>query len=397
MSESDQKPSATMRSKTQAFDLEALQLLVTSTTQNVDALSTSIAEPKETFAATDKKVSKVMKKMDIQQAIQDDHQDLTTKSITTLQTTIESQPYTIADTVCNDLHNNIDELRDKICDGCFQHEQEVLCNDNLQADLLDKLKQAPNMMRTKSSFSFPRFSASYGGIRSTVPANMTADKYYQDVSYASQPQHSRIIHRSCNSYAYRHDRLEKLAKLHLCDDRSISTAIHDWYHGICLALNTSGKTHIEVLPVHEMLKTPDHFSTLLLPVDALDSIDTSASSYSLCLNMYHTFGQVLLSVLLTTSTSTMFHVATCPKTSRLIQIHCNLCNGWDLLWNILCKSAPHLGGKNENVHDLVLLALSIFLNERNSSRILQPCSQSPEHDHIFSSGHTTNPSYHSVY
>eukprot|EP00978_Attheya_sp_CCMP212_P004292 scaffold9389_cov63-Attheya_sp.AAC.5 len=104
----------------------------------------------------------------------------------------------------------------------------------------------------------------------------------------------------------------------------------------------------------------DHFSTLLLPVDANGDIDASASSYSLCLNMNHTFGQVLLSVL-TTSTA-MFPVATCPEMSRLIQIHRDLPNGWDLLWNILCKSAPHLGGKNENVHDLVL-ALSIFPNE----------------------------------
>eukprot|EP00978_Attheya_sp_CCMP212_P044708 scaffold319368_cov33-Attheya_sp.AAC.1 len=58
----------------------------------------------------------------------------------------------------------------------------------------------------------------------------------------------------------------------------------------------------------------------------------------------------------------MFPVATCPKTSCLIQIHRDLRNGWDLLWNILRKSAPHLGGKNENVHDLVS-ALSIFPNE----------------------------------
>eukprot|EP00978_Attheya_sp_CCMP212_P014983 scaffold38468_cov55-Attheya_sp.AAC.1 len=62
----------------------------------------------------------------------------------------------------------------------------------------------------------------------------------------------------------------------------------------------------------------NRFSTLLLPVDVNGDIDASASSYSLCLNMYHTFGQVLLSVL--TTSTTMFPMATCPKTSRLIQI-----------------------------------------------------------------------------
>jgi hypothetical protein len=184
MPESDQKPAATTLSKTQAFDLEALQLLVASTTKNVAALSESVTELKETALATDKKVSKLMKKADINQAIQDDRQDLTTKSIAYLQTTIESQPDTIANTVRNDLRNDIDELRDKIRDGRFNHEQEVLRNDDLQI-ALDKLKQAPATTRANGSSSFPRFSTSYGGIRSPVPADMTADTYYQDVTPAN--------------------------------------------------------------------------------------------------------------------------------------------------------------------------------------------------------------------
>eukprot|EP00978_Attheya_sp_CCMP212_P044304 scaffold306498_cov55-Attheya_sp.AAC.1 len=93
--------------------------------------------------------------------------------------TLKSQPAAIN----NDLRNDIDELRDKICDGRFQHEQEVLYNDDLQTDL-DKLKQAPDTTRATSSSSFPRCSASYGGIRSPVPADMTADTYYQDITPA---------------------------------------------------------------------------------------------------------------------------------------------------------------------------------------------------------------------
>eukprot|EP00978_Attheya_sp_CCMP212_P031389 scaffold118389_cov51-Attheya_sp.AAC.6 len=137
----------------------------------------------------------MMKKIDINQAIQDDCQDSTTKSITNLQTTIESQPATIT----NDLRNNIDDLRDKIHDGRFQHKQEVLCNANLQTNL-DKLKQAPDMTCATSSSSFPRFSASYGGIRSSVPADMTADKYYQDISPADHNMQG-LYRSSCNSYA----------------------------------------------------------------------------------------------------------------------------------------------------------------------------------------------------
>eukprot|EP00978_Attheya_sp_CCMP212_P030337 scaffold111134_cov27-Attheya_sp.AAC.1 len=85
---------------------------------------------------------------------------------------------------------------------------------------------------------------------------------------------------------------DKLEKLVLKDDTI--TAICDWYHGIRLALNTSGKTHIDVIPMFEALQRTDRFSTLLLPVDANNSIDPTASSYSLCLNMYHSFGAIIL-------------------------------------------------------------------------------------------------------
>jgi hypothetical protein len=157
MPESDQKPAATTCSKTQAFDLKALQLLVATTPQTaaettlfIKELTKNFTTLETTVAATDKKVSKVMKKMDINQAVQDDRQDLTTKSIANLQTRIESQPETIANTVCNDLRNDIDDLRDKILDGCFQHKQEVLCYDDIQT-VLNKLKQAPATTRANSS------------------------------------------------------------------------------------------------------------------------------------------------------------------------------------------------------------------------------------------------------
>eukprot|EP00978_Attheya_sp_CCMP212_P011152 scaffold27317_cov49-Attheya_sp.AAC.1 len=312
MSESDQKPSATMRSKIQAFDLVALQLLVPETTKNVLALSTSVTELKETSAATDKKVSKMMKKIDINQVIQDDRQDLTTNPIT--------------DTVRNDLRNGIDELRDKIRDGRFQHEQEVLHNDDLH-NKLDKLKQAPATTCANSSSSFPCFSASYGGIHSTVPVlDMTADKYYQDVTPADcniqgsyiDPTTPMPTGMTSSSDLYGAPQCgllllvqEKIMKLILCDDGV--TTIQDWFHSIHLALNMSGKTHIDVLPMYEMLKmsitsAPYSFQSMNL----VTSLDASNSSYSLCLNMYHTFGQVLLSVL-TTSTTIYFLWQHAPK------------------------------------------------------------------------------------
>eukprot|EP00978_Attheya_sp_CCMP212_P022636 scaffold67788_cov48-Attheya_sp.AAC.1 len=112
--ESDKKQSATTRSKTQAFDLEALQLLVASNAQTATETTASLNDLGKKLAtletknvgATDKKVSKIMKKIDINQAIQDDRQETTTKSIANLQTTLESQPVAIT----NNLRNDIDEL-----------------------------------------------------------------------------------------------------------------------------------------------------------------------------------------------------------------------------------------------------------------------------------------------
>eukprot|EP00978_Attheya_sp_CCMP212_P019725 scaffold55534_cov44-Attheya_sp.AAC.2 len=162
---------------------------------------------------------------------------------------------------------------------------------------------------------------------------MTADKYYQDIimpanhniqgggSYMIDPAtHMPIIGMTGLSDLYGAPQRgllslvgnsqiniskfrEKIVKLILRDDGV--TVIRDWFHGIHLALNTSGKTHIDALPMYKMLKMSDSFGTLLLlPVDAFGDIHASDSSYSLCLNMYHTFGQVLLSVL--TTSTTMF-------------------------------------------------------------------------------------------
>eukprot|EP00978_Attheya_sp_CCMP212_P027292 scaffold91415_cov61-Attheya_sp.AAC.5 len=95
MSESDQKPSATSRNKNQAFDMEALQELVANTAQTAAETTASIKELTKNLSmletastATDKKLAKA-------------------------KTTIESQPDTIAGTICNDLRNDIDNLRDK--------------------------------------------------------------------------------------------------------------------------------------------------------------------------------------------------------------------------------------------------------------------------------------------
>eukprot|EP00978_Attheya_sp_CCMP212_P026728 scaffold88416_cov36-Attheya_sp.AAC.3 len=112
---------------------------------------------------------------------------------------------------------------------------------------------------------------------------------------------------------------------------------------------------------------------------------------SICIILLAKF--FVLTVLTTTST-TMFPAVTYPKTSRLIQIHRNLRNGWDLLWNTPRKSAPHIGGTNENGHDPIS-ALSIFPNETLVPEVYK--NRALNHDSLFSSVHSTNPPHRSVY
>jgi hypothetical protein len=66
--------------------------------------------------------------------------------------------------------------------------------------------------------------------------------------------------------------------------------------------------------------------------------------------MYHSFGQVILVAL---TTKKLITSALVPKAYSILLSNKNLNNGWDLLWIILRKRAPHLGGSNIDVHDLI--------------------------------------------
>eukprot|EP00978_Attheya_sp_CCMP212_P006269 scaffold14195_cov48-Attheya_sp.AAC.1 len=136
------EPSTTTRSKSQALDIKALQALIAATElANNAETTTNVAELKATSsdASTDKKLTKVISKIDTNQDIQDDCHKIPTRSIANLQTMIESK--LVTSNVPNNLRNDIDNLGDKICSAHFDHEQEVLHNDDLQANL-DMFKQA---------------------------------------------------------------------------------------------------------------------------------------------------------------------------------------------------------------------------------------------------------------
>jgi hypothetical protein len=152
--------------------------------------------------------------------------------------------------------------------------------------------------RTSSTLSFLRFSTSCGGIRSAVPPDLTADIYYQDITPAdhnvsgsyidpstpmpchttgssnSLGEHKRgFMSLASNSQIKLSKFQDKIEKIVLRNENV--TSIRNWNHGIRLALNTSGKTHINALPMFEML-SPNKMQIMILIQP--NSISTSAST-----------------------------------------------------------------------------------------------------------------------
>ena len=389
MSDSDKKLSASTRSKSAAKSItpdELFAMIATQTknidriTQKIDENSSAITDLVRDSSTTSTLVTDLTKKIDQHHVTNEDRNTKTLEAIADLRDRIdEAEPDPndeTLETLRTSLQNEIGGLRQKLRSNTINQEETALKIRNIQAD---PSKASPKPRQS----SFPRFSTSYGGIRSPVPPDLTPDIYYQDITPADhnisgsyidpstpmprgttgssnslgEPQRG-FMSLASNSQINLSKFQDKIEKIVLRNDSV--TSIRDWYHGIRLALNTSGKSHIDALPMFEMLTKQDRFSTILLPLDANDEIDYTHTNFNLCLNMYHSFSQVLLTVL-TTSTS-MFPASTCPKANRLIQVHRDLKNGWDLVWNILRKLAPHLGGTNSNVHDLIS-ALSIIPGE----------------------------------
>eukprot|EP00978_Attheya_sp_CCMP212_P038991 scaffold198554_cov35-Attheya_sp.AAC.1 len=103
----------------------------------------------------------------------------------------------------------------------------------------------------------------------------------------------------------------------------------------------------------EDLKHDDHFSKLLLPTDSQGgALNNKDYRYAACMGMYHTMGQVILNSL-TQSSKKVITAALSPKAYSILLSNKNLRNGWDLLWIILRKASPHLGGTNLDVHDMI--------------------------------------------
>eukprot|EP00978_Attheya_sp_CCMP212_P030664 scaffold113565_cov33-Attheya_sp.AAC.1 len=66
--------------------------------------------------------------------------------------------------------------------------------------------------------------------------------------------------------------------------------------------------------------------------------------------------------------------------SRLIQIHHDLRNGWDLLWNILRKSAPHLEFYNRalNLQNMIVDSQAAIPLTRLITRFIEQLMKCPD-------------------
>jgi len=119
-----------------------------------------------------------------------------------------------------------------------------------------------------------------------------------------------------------------------------------------MGLNTCGKHHIDLLPMFEDLKRDDRFSKLLLPIDSQGALNATDYCYAASMRLYHTMGQAILHGF-THPSRKIITAALSPKGYSILLANKNLRSGWELLWTILRKLSPHLGGTNLDVHDMI--------------------------------------------
>jgi hypothetical protein len=288
-------------------------------------------------------------------------------------------------------HNRLDDLDGHL--GTIDSNLEVIDNsvthlkldvhaiENIQADeeKASSRRQARSSSgdapsREENRSDFPRFSG-YIGTRTSLQHKVSPEEYYKFVlpaggnstsSYVNVtqpiPNGTSTSHDSTGNGTQEHGLfalssnttidlgkfMKTLDDLQLAGDDVLS--LRDFYHGLRMALNTCGKHHIDILPMFEVLRPDSKFDSILLPSDADGQLNHTDYRYNSCLRMYHSFGQVILVAL---TTKKLITPALAPKAYSILLSNKNLNNGWELLWIILRKRAPHLGGTNIDVHDLI--------------------------------------------
>ena len=144
-------------------------------------------------------------------------------------------------------------------------------------------------------------------------------------------------------------RFQSLIKDIIHQDDSMH-GIRHFYNKIRHAMHTSFKKHVDVLPPFGKLATIPNITNLLVPSNP------HYIGYATIRSVYEWFSDSLSNLLNDTK---VINKARTPRAHQIIVTHGHVDDGWDLLFILLSKLCPFLGGKTMDVaSEITLLRLN---------------------------------------
>ena len=123
-------------------------------------------------------------------------------------------------------------------------------------------------------------------------------------------------------------------------------SIRLFYSKIPHAMHTSFKRHTDILPNFDQLTRNTDFTQLLVPNN------DQYIGYSSIQSIYHWFSDSISNMMLDTE---VINPKRTPKAHQIILTYGNMNNGWKLLFQLLTKTCPFLGGKTLDVASEITL------------------------------------------
>ena len=123
-------------------------------------------------------------------------------------------------------------------------------------------------------------------------------------------------------------------------------SIRLFYSKIRHAMHTSFKRHTDVLPNFDKLTRNTDFTQLLVPNN------DQYIGYSSITSIYHWFSDSISNMLLDTE---VINPKRTPKAHQIVLTYGNMNDGWKLLFQLLTKTCPFLGGKTLDVASEITL------------------------------------------
>ena len=134
-------------------------------------------------------------------------------------------------------------------------------------------------------------------------------------------------------------RFQSLVKGIILQDDTMQSLCH-FYNKIRHTMHTSFKKHVDILPTFGGLSTIPNITHLLLPNNP------DYAGYSLIKSVYDWFSDSVTNILFDQDVINNKRI---PQAHRIIITHDNINDGWNLLFILLSKRCPFLGGKSLDV------------------------------------------------